>query len=524
MITVPGNFMQLVGERPGIGLKGEPRGYVEGDGSFLLALLEAGKPFAGNEEQGVVMEQDQDKGIVQETQQYLQYEQLPMVANPVDLQQNAIGMPLVDRQAVINLLEKAAEYYTNLEVEEIDSEVNTQWLKDKGLEPIAVRHHGMPEQQKVEMNQLNELKQFMVDLPVPEQGDIVQQQQIYQNEIPAQLPPEMFREILNEVPEMPISEQGQIFQVDINTLENVSIPRVSTPEEVVQLIREIQVNIKEMAQNIQPYELNKSLQRLEHMITVVPAKSAPEVIEAIREIKNLLKEHLPVTNLPNAIPAGDGKVKDDVKSLVMPRELPVTGEQKSDTGFRMAETGSWQQPSGANTSGSYSNQQTPQGLTPLMVTQSAPIAVNKVESPVTMEQMGSRLVELVKELFVKQQPAQTTMRLKLYPQNLGEVTVRLTYNRGEINAQFYASTANAKEALEIALPQMRESLMQQQVKLNEATVFFGQDSSQWSGRQYRSGSWNKGGNKYAQGGEELLAKIAAGDNTVTAQSGLNMLI
>ncbi|WP_031518090.1 flagellar hook-length control protein FliK [Desulfofalx alkaliphila] len=147
----------------------------------------------------------------------------------------------------------------------------------------------------------------------------------------------------------------------------------------------------------------------------------------------------------------------------------------------------------------------------------------KAGSPLNLENMTSRLLEIVKEMYTRQQPSGTTVRLKLEPQHLGEVTVRLTYSRGEINAQFYATTAHGKEALENALPQLRETLFSQQVKLNEANVFYGQADS-WAGKQGRYGGRGaQPGKGYGFAASEKIGAVDVNHNQ-SIDDGLNLLI
>lgn len=148
----------------------------------------------------------------------------------------------------------------------------------------------------------------------------------------------------------------------------------------------------------------------------------------------------------------------------------------------------------------------------------------------SLEQLGSRFVELVKEMAVRQQPNYTTVRLKLKPASLGEVLVRLTYQRGELNAQFYATTSHGKEALEAALPQLRDTLMQQQVKLNETTVFLSNGENQWSGRQSSQTDHKRGiSGRYKTSSVEhddmAISGVAVDNNHNSIPSrGLNLLV
>ncbi|MTI80189.1 MAG: hypothetical protein FH758_04770 [Firmicutes bacterium] len=153
----------------------------------------------------------------------------------------------------------------------------------------------------------------------------------------------------------------------------------------------------------------------------------------------------------------------------------------------------------------------------------------KTEGTVRPEQVSGKLLGMVKEMNVKQQPNNTTMRLKLHPEQLGEVTIRLTFNRGELSAQFYASTVHGKEALEAALPQMRDALFQQQVKLSEANVFLGQGSNQWSGQQQQQNrsqgrGWRQGNYYNNSDGTVATPLTAMEGKGNTVDDGVDLLV
>ena len=60
--------------------------------------------------------------------------------------------------------------------------------------------------------------------------------------------------------------------------------------------------------------------------------------------------------------------------------------------------------------------------------------------------------------------------LKLNPANLGPVEVRLTMNNEQISVTFIANHAATREALEQALPRLRESFTENGMELADAEV------------------------------------------------------
>ncbi|GBF33193.1 flagellar hook-length control protein FliK [Desulfocucumis palustris] len=93
------------------------------------------------------------------------------------------------------------------------------------------------------------------------------------------------------------------------------------------------------------------------------------------------------------------------------------------------------------------------------------------------------VTQLMNHLDNKDGSAATTIRLKLEPKQLGELTVRLSYARGELTAHFYTSSVMARDAVEGTLPQLREILSQQNIQLNDAAAFVGQEDSRQPGQQ-----------------------------------------
>jgi flagellar hook-length control protein FliK len=68
------------------------------------------------------------------------------------------------------------------------------------------------------------------------------------------------------------------------------------------------------------------------------------------------------------------------------------------------------------------------------------------------------------------------VQLKLEPEHLGQLTIRLFFDRDEVSAHFYTANNQVKELLEGSMQQLRDSLSQYDLKLNEAFVYNGNDN------------------------------------------------
>ncbi|MBM7854214.1 flagellar hook-length control protein FliK [Desulfohalotomaculum tongense] len=224
-------------------------------------------------------------------------------------------------------------------------------------------------------------------------------------------------------------------------------------------------------------------------------------------------------NRPNG-----GQLMKDISAKQV--EQPADNRQQSD---RAGVNSAVETRAAANTAptGESSQNRTVQNFTAHVIPGGTPAPGAKPDGDVQVSQLGSRLAELVKEMSVKQQPNQTSIRLKLEPKHLGEITVHLSCNRGEVSARFYAATIQAKEALEASMPQIRDALFQQQVRLSEASVFWGQGSGQWERQQQQNRSRGRGGSGglYRDRAVEVIQETAgAGSESKTGADGLNLLV
>ncbi|MFZ5648341.1 MAG: flagellar hook-length control protein FliK [Bacillota bacterium] len=78
----------------------------------------------------------------------------------------------------------------------------------------------------------------------------------------------------------------------------------------------------------------------------------------------------------------------------------------------------------------------------------------------------------------------TVIRLKLEPENMGEINIKLSYVKGKLTAYFFTNSGLVKEAVESSLPQLKETLTQYNVDLGDAAAFVGQEQQGHQGTGY----------------------------------------
>ncbi|MDQ0285589.1 hypothetical protein J2Z49_000693 [Desulfofundulus luciae] len=90
-------------------------------------------------------------------------------------------------------------------------------------------------------------------------------------------------------------------------------------------------------------------------------------------------------------------------------------------------------------------------------------------------QMPALIVRVLRQAVARHVEGQTHLWFKLEPEHLGEVMVRLVYRHGDVSAHFLASNPAAGDAIESALPQLREALAAQNLHLQSASVSVGHE-------------------------------------------------
>lgn len=133
------------------------------------------------------------------------------------------------------------------------------------------------------------------------------------------------------------------------------------------------------------------------------------------------------------------------------------------------------------------------GGMPSQTTLSAP-----VQSPAWPGQLGQQLVQ-----FARQGGGEQQIEMRLHPAELGPLSVTLKMTEQGAQAQFLSAHAQVRQAIEQALPQLRDALAEQGIDLSETSVG---EQRQQEGQTFAG---NEGG--HGQAGAELSADGATGD-------------
>ncbi len=109
---------------------------------------------------------------------------------------------------------------------------------------------------------------------------------------------------------------------------------------------------------------------------------------------------------------------------------------------------------------------------------------------VNLLQMPGLISRVLQQAVARHIEGQTHLWFKLEPEHLGEVMVRLVYRHGDVSAHFLASNAAAGDAIESALPQLREALAAQNLHLQSASVSVGNQGDPPPQSDYQQPGYN----------------------------------
>ncbi len=119
------------------------------------------------------------------------------------------------------------------------------------------------------------------------------------------------------------------------------------------------------------------------------------------------------------------------------------------------------------------------------------------EAPVQARYLNTELSEMITErMQLSKNGDETNFRIKLSPENLGQLDIRLTTSDGKVTAHIVTATAGAKELIESQLHQLRHTLVQQGIQLDKVEVVqqpqgsqntFMQDGRGEQGQQFQQG-------------------------------------
>ena len=127
--------------------------------------------------------------------------------------------------------------------------------------------------------------------------------------------------------------------------------------------------------------------------------------------------------------------------------------------------------------------------------QTKDMALKKIsfsEQIVKIEDTKELVDKMVEQARLTQKPGMSEMVIRLRPQNLGEMTIRIiAESGGAITASFHSNNAEVRGILQESLPNIKQELSNSGLKVNDVGVYAGLgDFSSFAGHEQRSAQEN----------------------------------
>jgi len=138
--------------------------------------------------------------------------------------------------------------------------------------------------------------------------------------------------------------------------------------------------------------------------------------------------------------------------------------------------------------------------------------------PVLQQMVRSAQVQLGEEV--------STLHLQLKPANLGDLDLRLSVEHGVLTAKFVTHSLEVKALIESALPELRQSLQEQGVPVEQLSVSVGEDRRGWDERGREAGARGGTGAGYASRAslEAATAPASASTSRMWYSQGVDILV
>jgi flagellar hook-length control protein FliK len=119
--------------------------------------------------------------------------------------------------------------------------------------------------------------------------------------------------------------------------------------------------------------------------------------------------------------------------------------------------------------------------------QTAPLTAKlapAVQAYVPVDQFADNMKDFIQKLDIKHGNGMSEAIIQLFPEELGQVDVRITMHNGQLTALFHADNANAKDALDNQMAQLRLALQAQGLSVDKLEVTSSQSAAQLTNGQH----------------------------------------
>lgn len=143
-----------------------------------------------------------------------------------------------------------------------------------------------------------------------------------------------------------------------------------------------------------------------------------------------------------------------------------------------------------------------------------PQKISLNEQPIKLDDTKELIDKMVEQARLTQRPGMSEMIIRLRPQNLGEMTIRIiAESGGAITASFHSNNSEVRGILQESLPAIKQELSNSGLKVNDVGVYAGLgDFSSFAGHEQRSAQERQvgkigGTNNLSKEEKELLEEL-----------------
>lgn len=139
--------------------------------------------------------------------------------------------------------------------------------------------------------------------------------------------------------------------------------------------------------------------------------------------------------------------------------------------------------------------------------------------PVNQQDVVRQIVEQAKLTL---RPGQSEMVLRLRPEHLGELTLKISEASGNISAVFQSNNPEVRQVIEAALPQLKQDLGQQGIKIDTISVI--SDAAQFFDQGRQQQQQQSPIIKIRRQDQDFIQAVEEVDNLSTAEDGVDYRI
>lgn len=318
-------------------------------------------------------------------------------------------------------------------------------------------------------------------------------------------------ELVDSVEEEVISTVAEILNISEDELKelmlslNISFTDLFENSNIKQVIESVLsiTNEGDLLTNSKALEMFKQIKQSLDNILSEKNISLDDLKKEVYEINNA-KQTLESDELKDGHESNENNKKVEVVDL----RTDKSSEQNDNTKTNSSEEIIVEPSSNATNNSNDSKEQSNSGngdqfesiINNVVTQKTEQVTYNGIESieKTIYQQSGAKDVinQIVTNIKVELTDEKSTMSLQLQPHNLGKVAFSVSSQQGNITGQFIAESAAVKEAIEMNLANLKDTLEQQGIKVDEIQVIVGDttqffDKSQDEQQSFNQSSKNK---------------------------------